>query len=95
MRCGFDCEYRLEDKAGGYRWLQTVGQVAQRDAQGRPLLAAGYSLNIEARKRAEQDLKASEEAQRTLIAALPDIVMRFDAEAAICLLPKTSRQSPV
>ena len=78
--CGFDCEYRLEDKAGGYRWLQTVGQAAQRDAQGRPLLAAGYSLNIEARKRAEQDLKASEEAQRTLIAALPDIVMRFDAQ---------------
>ena len=77
---GFDCEYRLEDKAGGYRWLQTVGQVAQRDAQGRPLLAAGYSLNIEARKRAEQELKASEEAQRTLIAALPDIVMRFDAQ---------------
>ena len=77
---GFDCEYRLDDKAGGYRWLQTVGQVAQRDTQGRPLLAAGYSVNIEARKRAEQDLKASEEAQRTLIAALPDIVMRFDAQ---------------
>jgi PAS domain S-box-containing protein len=54
---GFDCEYRLDDKSGSYHWLQTVGQIVQRDADGRPLLAAGYSVNIDERKQAEAELE--------------------------------------
>jgi PAS domain S-box-containing protein len=54
---GLDCEYRLENNAGGYHWLQTVGQVVQRDAVGRPLTAAGYSVNIDERKQAEAELE--------------------------------------
>jgi PAS domain S-box-containing protein len=77
---GFDCEYRFQDNAGGYHWLQSVGRVAHRDNAGRPLLGAGYTVNIDERKYAEQALKASEEEQRSLIAALPDVVMRFDPE---------------
>ncbi|NTV48522.1 MAG: PAS domain S-box protein [Geobacteraceae bacterium] len=51
---GFDCEYRFYDNAGGYHWLQSVGRVVHRDAVGQPLLAAGYSVNIDERKRAEE-----------------------------------------
>ncbi len=50
---GFDCEYRFSGDAGGYHWLQTVGQVVQRDAVGRPLLGAGYTGNIDLRKQHE------------------------------------------
>ncbi|MCP5352176.1 MAG: PAS domain-containing protein [Chromatiales bacterium] len=77
---GFDCEYRFENRHDGYAWLQTVGRVTHRDAASQPLLGAGYTVNIDARKRTELALKASEEAQRSLIAALPDVIMRFDAE---------------
>ncbi len=76
----FDYEYRFQDARSGYLWLQTVGRVTHRDKAEQPLLGAGYSVNIDARKRAEQALKSSEEAQRTLIAALPDVIMRFDRE---------------
>ena len=76
----FDCEYRLLPPGGDDLWVQTVGRVAHRDKAGRPLLGAGYTVNINVRKRTEQALKASEEAQRTLIAALPDVIMRFDPE---------------
>ncbi len=76
----FDCEYRLQPPGGDDLWVQTVGRVAHRDAAGRPLLGAGYTVNIDVRKRTEQALKASEETQRSLIAALPDVVMRFDPE---------------
>ncbi len=76
----FDCEYRLQHPGGDSHWVHTVGRVAHRDSAGRPLLGAGYTINIDARKRTEQALKASEEAQRSLIAVLPDVVMRFDPE---------------
>ena len=77
---GFDCEYRFQRPGGDFLWLHTMGRVVHRDVAGRPLLGAGYTVNIVARKHAEQALKASEEAQRTLIAALPDVIMRFDPE---------------
>ena len=75
---GFDSEYRFQAPADGYLWLQSVGRVVRRDAAGRPLLAAGYTLNIDARKKTELALQASEATLRSLIAALPDVIMRFD-----------------
>ncbi len=53
---GFECEYRFDDNASGYHWLQTVGHMVQRDAEGRPLLAAGFSVNIDERKAVEAEL---------------------------------------
>ncbi|NOU13177.1 MAG: PAS domain-containing protein, partial [Methylococcaceae bacterium] len=54
---GFDYEYRFGDNTGGYHWLLTTGRVVQRDVEGRPLLAAGYSVNIDERKLAETELE--------------------------------------
>ena len=53
----FDCEYRFQSSHDGYRWLQTVGRVVHRDADGQPMLGAGYTVNIDARKRAEAELE--------------------------------------
>ena len=50
---GFDSEYRFEGDNGRYQWLHTVGQVVQRDADGRPLLGAGYTGSIDLRKQQE------------------------------------------
>jgi PAS domain S-box-containing protein len=54
---GLDCEYRFDDNAGGYNWLQSTGRVVQRDLAGRPLLAAGYSVNIDERRRSNESLR--------------------------------------
>ncbi|MBL8397489.1 MAG: PAS domain-containing protein [Candidatus Accumulibacter sp.] len=89
---GFDYEYRFQDLSGHHHWLQTVGRVVHRDAAGSPLLAAGYTINIDERKNAEQALKASEAAQRSLIAALPDVIMRFDAEGHHLFVSENVRQ---
>jgi len=88
---GFDHEYRFQDGSGSYHWLQTVGRVAHRDTAGRPLLGAGYSINIDERKHAESALRASEEAQRTLIAALPDVIMRFDPDGRHLFVSENAR----
>ena len=37
---GMDCDYRFDDIAGGYRWLQTVGQAGRR-VRGRAAPAGG------------------------------------------------------
>jgi PAS domain S-box-containing protein len=66
--------------------------LVHRDAAGSPLLAAGYSINIDERKNAEQALKASEAALRSLIAALPDVIMRFDAEGHHLFVSENVRQ---
>lgn len=55
---GFDCEYRFRNSQGDYRWLHTVGRVVHRDATGRPLLGAGYTVAIDERKRMEIELLA-------------------------------------
>ncbi|WP_301275738.1 PAS domain-containing protein [Dechloromonas sp.] len=53
----FDCEYRFQNPDDGYSWLQTVGRVTHGDAAGRPVLGAGYTINVDVRKRIEAELE--------------------------------------
>jgi len=54
---GLNLEYRFRDNAGNYLWLQTVGRVAHRNHAGQALLGAGYTINIDERKRATAELE--------------------------------------
>ncbi len=56
----FDLEYRYAQKEGQWGWAHTRGQVIQRDSAGNPLLALGSTLNVTARKQAENKLQQSE-----------------------------------
>jgi len=91
----FDCEYRFDDNTGGYHWLQTVGQVVQRDADGWPLLGAGYSVNIDERKQAEaaaaQYTRELERGRRALLSVLQD---QRRVEASLRQLALAVEQSP-
>lgn len=81
---GFECEYRLDDNAGNYHWLQTVGQILQRDPEGRPLLAAGYSVNIDERKAVEAELvRHRDHLEQEILYRTADLVdAKLSAEAA-------------
>lgn len=52
-------EYRMKHKNGGWRWLRTEGTVFSRDNGGRVQLLLNASLDISARKDAEQRLMKS------------------------------------
>lgn len=56
---GFNCEYRFDNGRGAYCWLQSVGRVITRNDDGVPLKGAGYSINIDERKQAEEALRLS------------------------------------
>lgn len=56
----FRVVHRLRCADGSWKWILNVGQIVERDKDGKPLRAAGIHLDIDAQKRAEESLKASE-----------------------------------
>lgn len=54
-------EHRLRTKRGDWLWVLDCGQVYERDAEGRPIRAAGVHIDINERKQAEAALCESEE----------------------------------
>lgn len=49
----FDIEYRVSSNAGEWVWVHTRGGIIQRDTTGKPIIGAGSTINITARKQAE------------------------------------------
>jgi signal transduction histidine kinase len=53
----YEAEYRVRTRAGAWRWIMSRGRVTARDAGGRPVRIAGVTMDIDARRRAEQTLR--------------------------------------
>jgi PAS domain S-box-containing protein len=71
----YACEHRLKRKDGSWAWVLDSGQVLERDAQGKPIRAAGIHLDIseshEARNRlveAEQRANQANQAKSEFLA---------------------------
>ncbi|MFO1193810.1 MAG: PAS domain-containing protein [Rhodoferax sp.] len=85
----FDCEYRFGSDSGTYHWLHSVGQVVQRGADGKAMLAAGYTANIGARKLQEAAFDRQvryNEMMRRLSASLINLpIAQFDGAIRVAL----------
>jgi PAS domain S-box-containing protein len=57
----FECEYRVKDKSGGWRWIYARGSVVERDDNGTPLKIMGTMLDVTERKRTEEELRLSQQ----------------------------------
>lgn len=75
----FRAEYRLRHKDGSYRWIHTVG-TATRDENGKAIESTGWNFDVTDRVEALERLKESEERSRSLLAALPDMILRVDRD---------------
>jgi PAS domain S-box-containing protein len=62
-----EIEYRIRVASGEYHWFQDRGRVSEWDFQGTPTVAIGVSLDIEAQKQAELDLRSSEARLETAV----------------------------
>jgi len=57
----FQSEFRIGLPNGGYKWLLDRGRVVERASDGAPTKVVGISLDIDAQKRMEMDLRESEQ----------------------------------
>ena len=57
----YEAVFRMKAKTGGWKWIQSVGKVSHRDADGKPLRIIGTHRDITARKRVEEEFRESEE----------------------------------
>ena len=69
----YDCEHRMQDKSGDWRWIRDVGKVVDRAADGTPTRAVGIHLDITEQKEAELRL----EEERDMFAAGPAVVFKW------------------
>jgi PAS domain S-box-containing protein len=78
----YEGEFRMLHPDGQYRWLRIHG-LCVRDASGKPYRMAGSTSDIDARKRAEEALRASEEQYRSIFNAAADALVLRDANARV------------
>jgi len=87
-------EYRLQTKAGGYRWVRDIGRVVERDGDGTPLRAVGIHQDVTERKERQRELEAQRDELATLaqvhglihdvIRALGSAATRQAIEETVC-----------
>ncbi|MGA7926289.1 MAG: PAS domain S-box protein, partial [Candidatus Sulfotelmatobacter sp.] len=87
----FEAEARLRRADGEYR-LTLHRKVPLRDEAGNIVKWYGSVIDIEDRKRAEEEVKSSEERHRVIVEAASDAVISMDESGGILLAnPATSR----
>ena len=70
-------EYRVRHPDGEFRWIRVRG-LCVRDAQGTPVRMAGSVTDIDARKRAEEALRLSEQRFSLAVAGSSDGIVDWD-----------------
>ncbi|MEO8858034.1 MAG: PAS domain-containing protein [Burkholderiaceae bacterium] len=100
----FEGEWRFRRPDGGWRWVRVRGMCV-RDASGQPLRMAGSVSDIDARKRAEQALRESQERYELAVAGSDDGVWDWDYGTGLAFesararqiqgLPTTPEQQPL
>lgn len=70
-----EVEYRFKLQNASWIWIQTRGQITQRNAHGNPTFAIGGNLNIQARKLAELELKEANQRLQHIFNQNPDVML--------------------
>lgn len=81
----YQVEHRFRCKDGSYKWILSRGQ-ATIDSQRRLLRVVGTHVDINERKLAEQELRASEMRYRTLFEHSPIAMVEFDDTGTVAWL---------
>ena len=87
----FEAEYRVRHGDGNYRWIRVRG-LCVRDARGKPLRMAGSVSDIDARKRAEEAQRQSEQRYQLAVAGVNQGVWDWDLESDLVFLSARAQE---
>ena len=87
----YEGEWRMRHPDGQYRWVRVRGMCV-RDAAGKPLRMAGSVSDIDARKRAEESLRRSEERYALAVAGSDDGVWDWDLSTGMAFESARARE---
>jgi PAS domain S-box-containing protein len=76
----FDWEHRIRLPDGGMRWVHARGKVVERGPDGRATRISGATTDIQARKVADEALRASEARFRSLAEGAPVGIFETDVD---------------
>jgi PAS domain S-box-containing protein len=76
----YDVEFRMRCKDGAFKWLRSSGRVVERGGDGEPLRMIGYHVDIDARRRGEQEREVLERRMRLLFEHSPAAIAMFDRD---------------
>ncbi|MGV9170325.1 MAG: PAS domain S-box protein [Promethearchaeia archaeon] len=71
-------EHRMKSKDGDWIWIEDRGKVVERNEAGEPLRATGIHLNINERKKAQQDLQKEREQLLEIFNSIDEIIYVSD-----------------
>ena len=78
----YECEHRIRRADGEYRWFQSRGRPL-RDADGRIVRWYNLLTDVDARKRAEEALRAREDHLRRFVDGIPGFIFSSTADGGI------------
>lgn len=73
-------EVRICLRDGSYRWVEDLGKIVERDADGQPLRVVGTLLDIHQRKLMEETLSWQAREIATLLEHSPDGILRYNRD---------------
>ena len=82
----FQIDHRVRHADGRWVWLETFGDVTQRDASGRAIRMTGTHANITDRKQMERALSNTLRVMHTLLETLPLPVIIRDADLRVTMV---------
>ena len=79
----YECELRIKHKNGRWVWVLDHGKVVEWDRDGKPVRMSGTRLDITRRKQAEQAMRESEQALRTIFDNTHDAIFVHNVDGHI------------
>ena len=79
----YECEIKMKHKNGHYIWVLARGRVVERCEDGQPLRISGTCLDVTEHKQAEDALRESEQALRTIFDNAHDAVFIHGSDGRI------------
>ena len=74
----YDAEFRCVTKSGVVKWINSRGQVVEKDPEGKPFRFIGTHLDITERKKTEEERRESEERFRALFKNMTNSVALWE-----------------